>query len=142
MLCDKHIVKMPLESAQLLCSPYPKGTAPYRRTHYGHPCAVWVRDSLDNYLWLVKHGLALCDEFNFRYKKEHKCREVINWCSNNRSALNLPEKGLTPFVLVMKDEYKKEDAVASYRAFYNMVKSRFAKWEKGRGVPEWYSRAT
>jgi len=71
MLCGKHVVKMPLESAQLLCSPYPKGAAPYRRTHYNHPCAVWARESLGNYLWLVEHGLALCDEFNSRYKKKN-----------------------------------------------------------------------
>jgi len=42
--------------------------------------------------------------------------------------------------MVMKDEYKKEDAMASYRNFYDVVKSRFAKWEKGRPAPEWYLR--
>ena len=33
-LVDKHVVKMPLETAQLLCSAFPQGAAPYRRNHY------------------------------------------------------------------------------------------------------------
>ena len=48
--CDKHVVKMVLETAQLLCSAHE--TAPYKRTHYNHPCAIWTRSSLSNYMWL------------------------------------------------------------------------------------------
>ena len=61
--CNKHVVKMVTETAQLLCSVYPKGVAPYKRTHYNHPCAVWARTSLENYLWLLEHGEALGLEY-------------------------------------------------------------------------------
>ena len=37
---DKHIVKMPLETAQMLCAAYPVGVAPYKKTHYNHPSTV------------------------------------------------------------------------------------------------------
>lgn len=76
MQCDRHVVKMPLETAQLLCSAYPNDNAPYKRTHYNHPCSIWARKSENNYLWPIEHGLALCLEYNFRYGKNHKSREV------------------------------------------------------------------
>ena len=60
MACDKHVVKMILESAQMLCSVQPEGTAPYKRSFYNHPCTKWVRESDANYDWLIEHGLALC----------------------------------------------------------------------------------
>ena len=43
--CDKHVVKMILESAQMLCAVHPEGTAPYKRSFYNHPCTKWVRES-------------------------------------------------------------------------------------------------
>ena len=69
MQCDKHVVKMPLETAQILCSAFEPGTAPYKRTHYNHPCSVWGRESKVNYKWLIEHGLALSDEYTYRYGK-------------------------------------------------------------------------
>ena len=55
MQCDKHVVKMLLESAQMLCSPFEPGSAPYRRSHYNHPCSKWARESSSNYQWLWDH---------------------------------------------------------------------------------------
>ena len=78
--CDKHVVKMILESAQMLCSVQPEGTAPYKRTHYNHPCTKWVRESSRNYEWLLIHAYALCDEYTRRYDKVHKTQAVIEWC--------------------------------------------------------------
>ena len=67
-LCDKHVVKMPLETAQMLCSAFdPLDLAPYKRVHYNHPCTQWARQSEANFDWLVTHGLALCAEYTKRY---------------------------------------------------------------------------
>ena len=60
--CDKHVIKMCLETAQMLCSIFEPGIAPYKRTHYNHPCSKWIRESKDNYKWLIKHDKALCRE--------------------------------------------------------------------------------
>lgn len=136
--CDKHVVKMVLETAQLLCSPFDKGAAPYRRTHYNHPCSKWVRESQDNYEWLIRHGLALASEYNFRYDKFHKSLEVIKWCGLNGGVLKLPKVGLTPFAQAMPDECKNTlDVVDAYRTYYREHKARIAKWTK-RAVPEWF----
>ena len=135
--CDKHVVKMILESAQMLCSVHPEGTAPYKRGFYNHPCTRWVRESSDNYEWLIQHAYALCDEYSVRYGKIHKSEEVIEWCDTNRP--ELPEIGMTPFAQAMPEEYKNDDAVEAYRAYYLGEKTAFAEW-KNDNVPFWYHK--
>ena len=63
-LCDTHVVKMPLESVQLLCSPFEPGEAPYKRTHYNHPCAKWVRESQQQYEWLLEYTYQIFREYS------------------------------------------------------------------------------
>ena len=138
--CDKHVVKMILESAQMLCAIYPPGDAPYRRAFYNHPCTKWVRESADNYQWLLVHALALCDEYTSRYGKVHKSQDIIRWCGDNMGALNLPDIGLTAFAQAMPDECKNQDAVVAYRTYYKEHKARFAKWTN-RDIPRWFKQA-
>lgn len=144
MQCDKHVVKMTLESTQMLSNAYPETIAPYGRTHYNHPCSKWVRSSLANYLWLIKHALALCDEYEYRYVRVHECRKVILWCERMLDKMvpytfKMPYDALTEFVLAMPDEFKCEDPVESYRAYYMGSRIRkFAKWTR-RKRPSWYS---
>ena len=137
--CDKHVVKMILESAQMLCAVHPEGTAPYKRSFYNHPCTKWVRESARNYEWLLLHAYALCDEYTRRYGKVHKTEEVVEWCDNNRP--ELPNIGLTKQPTCMPDYCKTESVVESYRNYYINEKSEFAKWKDGN-VPSWYSGAS
>lgn len=71
---DKHVVKMILETAQLLCGAHHViGTTdniPYKLSHKNHPCSIWVRESLTNYLYLCELGLELCYEYTYRYGKD------------------------------------------------------------------------
>ncbi len=138
MQCDKHIVKMPLETAQLLCSAFPSGSAPYKLTHLNHPCSVWCRKSVENYTWLIEHGLALCDEYTFRYGRTHKSRDVILWCKNNIGKIQFPQKGKTNYVLCFDDQHKVGNAVQSYRAYYKHEKIKIARWRKSRAAPNWF----
>jgi hypothetical protein len=138
MHCNKHIVKMPLEVAQMLCSAFNQGDAPYRRTHYNHPCSKWARESKQNYLWLIQHGYALCVEYTARYNKHHKSEDIIKWCALNIDKLNLPDIGLTEFAKAMPDECKVSNVVLSYRKYYLMYKKDFAVWPAGK-TPEWWS---
>lgn len=137
MQCDKHIVKMPLETAQLLCTPFSK--APYKRTHYNHPCALWCRQSLSNYKWLIQHGQALCEEYNYRYGREHKSKKVILWCQKNIKKIKFPKRKKTNFALCFDDQYHVGNAVQSYRAYYKFKKNKIAKWNKNRSMPRWFS---
>jgi hypothetical protein len=136
--CDKHVVKMILETAQLLCSAHwmTGGEAHYRLTHKNHPCSKWARESLNNYKWLAVHGRALCHEYTKRYNKVHKTQEVIYWCENNLP--NIPSNGLTEFPLAMPDDVKTPgDPVKSYRDYYRKYKKDIVKWNHSE-KPEWY----
>ena len=91
-LPDKHIVKMPLETCQMLSiiysdwyygvgKLYKSDGTPYRTAHGAfrkHPCTIWAADSQYNLAWLIMHGLALCEEYTLRYHKVHTCQDVIH----------------------------------------------------------------
>jgi hypothetical protein len=122
--CDKHVVKMILETAQLLYSAHwelaptgiPEGA--YRKTHVNHPCAIWVRESLSNYRWLADLGYWLCREYRYRYgDKTHKTEAHILWLRANPPA-GLVDIGATPPRQAMPDEYKHPDPVVAYRIYY------------------------
>ena len=127
---DKHVVKMPLETAQILstiCG------GPYRPTHRNHPCTVWARQSKDNYHWLVQLGFELCKEYSRRYSKRHKCKDVIEQLKFAPDFI--PDGERTPFVQAMPDECKRDNAVEAYKTYYRLHKRSIASW-KNRDVPE------
>jgi hypothetical protein len=135
---DKHVVKMILETAQLLCGVHwvIGNEAPYKLSHKNHPCSIWVRSSLENYLWLCELGLELCIEYEYRYGKKHKTYDVIMWCILNKP--NISDVEFTTPPLAMPDHCKIENnPIKSYRNYYMIEKSSFCKW-KGRDVPNWY----
>jgi hypothetical protein len=123
--CDKHVVKMIIETAQLLYSAHwvlnPEGLNEnsYKLAHKNHPCAIWVRTSLTNYMWLASLGWWLCKEYQYRYgeQKVHKTEAHIVWLLNNppKSILFI---GLTPPMLAMPDEYKQDDPILAYQTYY------------------------
>lgn len=138
MLCDKHVGKMIIESAQMLCTAHHECNekcckAPYKKTHVNHPCSIWVRKSRGNYKWLVEHATEMCEEFKKRYGKEHKSCKVVKWCAKNLPSIK--NKKRTAFALAMPEKYKNKNAVKAYRNFYLGEKMRFAKWKCGE--PEW-----
>jgi hypothetical protein len=103
--------------------------------HKNHPCSIWCRASLTNYLYLCELGLELSKEYTFRYGKHHKSTDVIQWCLNNLP--NIPDIGFTPPALAMPDQYKVDDFVQSYRNYYIGEKKGFATW-KNREIPYWF----
>ncbi len=133
--CDKHIVKMPLECAQMLCTAIALngGHTRYKPTHKNHPCTVWTRDSRQHFDWLVEHGLGLCWEYTARYGKIHACQEVIEATRLQRSCIE--DNGWSTQPQCMPDQYKTDDVVQAYRDFYIGEKG-FAKWK--RNQPTWW----
>ena len=130
---DKHVVKMILESAQLLCGVHHMveentDEVPYRLSHKNHPCSIWARGNISNYLWLCELGLELCKEYSYRYGKRHKSQDVIEWCLTNPPSL--PEEDFTEPPKAMPEEYKVNDVVQSYRNYYIGDKKYFSKWKK------------
>lgn len=164
--CDKHVVKMIVESAQMLSTahrmldgiierrPSKSGKTTvnyyklederedivYKAVHFNHPCSIWTRESCVNYMWHYNHFKALCNEYTYRYGKVHstdtKLREILRNKPNN-----IPhENHMTPFKLAMKSnpECMFKDAVKSYRAFYQTKQERFKMEWTNRERPEWF----
>ena len=134
---DKHVVKMILETAQLLCGVHwvSGGEAPYKLSHKNHPCSIWARESLSNYLLLCELGLELCEEYTHRYNKRHKSQQIIEWCLTNKP--NISDVGFSKPPKAMPDEYKVDSVIQSYRNYYIGAKREFVSW-KNRKKPEWF----
>ena len=139
-LCDKHIPKMLLESAQILSTVSGKlgGPTPYKPTHEHHPCVIWAAQTYENWFWLAMHAMALCREYTFRFGKVHASQAIIVEMVHKGS---IPETGsMTPFIQAMPEQYHKQDAVDAYRSYYLGEKAKFAKWKHGRQSPEWWDK--
>lgn len=166
--CDKHVVKMVVESAQMLSTahrmldgqvelrPSKSGkrmvkhyilddhreNVLYKAVHYNHPCTQWTMESIYNYRWHWVHFAALCDEYTYRYGKVHatdaKLRKPLEKIPNK-----IPVTRMTDFRLAMKSnpECIFEDAVQSYRAFYQTKQERFNMAWTNREMPEWFNYA-
>ena len=139
---DKHVVKMILETAQLLCgvhhvTAHDSAHVPYKLSHKNHPCSIWCRESLSNYLYLCELGLELCKEYTYRYGKRHKSQDVIEWCLINKP--NIPDIEFTDPAKAMPDEFKVDSVVESYRNYYMGAKFSLAAW-KNREKPFWFEK--
>jgi len=153
MLCDKHVVKMTLETTQIMLSIFHEHdwiSVPCKRSHHNHPCCRWSRESLVNWAWLLEYGRSLACEYAFRYKKDHKCMEVMEWAANRVDpALFLRSAGMTPPPLVINSnlgvhpillELFKTDPVSAHREAYKLkVAAIDARWDNGRGKPAFLS---
>lgn len=157
---DKHCVKMILEYAQLLSTAHrvldgtlivgvgktgrkqtkhvlsdERDSLLYKATHLNHPSAKWARHTKENYLWLYKLFLELCDEYTYRYGKVHLTDEKLRQLLKNPPK-NIPQGEFTPPWRAMPDDYKVDDTMQSYRNYYLGAKSNMFSW-KGREVPDW-----
>jgi hypothetical protein len=127
MMYNKHVVKMILESAQLLCTAHiisdgEAADVPYKATHKNHPSAIWARESVSNYIWLYDHMIALGNEYTRRYGKKHltilKCSGALCKAPNNITKVDL-----TPMPQCMPDQYKVPgNSVEAYWNYYEAEK--------------------
>lgn len=168
--CDKHVVKMIVESAQMLSTahrmldgtlerrasksgkttvkywtlPDERENTFYKAVHMNHPCTVWTMKSNNNYTWHWVHFAALCDEYTYRYGKVHATDRLLR---EKLKALprNIDVGYLTLWPLAMKSNPEcmfPNDPVKSYQLFYQTKQERFKMvWTK-RDVPEWFEVRT
>lgn len=143
--CDMHVNKMILEGAQLLAAAHwitdPEGTKDvpdiYRLTHKNHPDAVWVRSSINHYLYLMDLMDALNDEAQYRYG--HSKIHVSLDKAKSWPFPKLPDVPWTDPPKCVHDDFKGiPDTVAAYRAYYLRDKRPIVQWTK-RGPPEWWT---
>jgi hypothetical protein len=133
---DKHVVKMILESAQLLSTAVRLSgiDAGYKAAYKNHPCAIWTRQSLANWKWLYYLTEALNEEYKYRYNKKvnHKSYDVVQ----SLPLPNIEDIGVTQFAQAMPNCYKSYDPVQAYRNYYIGEKDHLFSWTK-RDVPYW-----
>ena len=164
-MTDKHVVKMILESAQLLCTAHrvldgrvkktvniasnrtktdyvffdEREKELYKATHINHPSSKWVREDRNNYYWLFEHFVALLKEYSFRYGKQHKCSKLVNMLmvspKNIKKDLSNLETTTPPNAM---DEVFiiSDNPIMNYRNYYKQGKKHLHKWTK-RERPEW-----
>mgnify|MGYP001414415363 FL=1 len=138
VLPDKHIVKMPLETCQMLSivaskkwgygfgdlprldgTPYKTEKGAFRN----HPCTIWAQQ---NWSWLIRHGLALCDEYTYRYGKTHSCEKTLL-----HAEMIFPFQYLrsvadhaTVFARAMPDQWKYDDTIDDITAYKRYIASK------------------
>lgn len=166
--CDKHVVKMILETGQMLCAAHWIGwqrslnigsglkrhellarmseeipahlLPPWKMTHVGHPCTQWAQKSVENYEWLLYLGVSLCREYTARYGRTHKAEHVYVWLTDHTPP-SFESAGLTPFAIAMPDDCKvSDDPVECYRQYYRVHKRYMAKWKTRE--PDWFSQTS
>ena len=144
MHCDKHVVKMLLETAQLLCtahrelddSNFADDAGLYKATHKNHPSAVWVRESRENYRWTHSLLVALCEEYTLRYYgKTHKTQRLGIVDSLHRCPDNILSVAFTDPPQCMPPEFHCDNPVDAYRNYYLGKKMHFAVWKLK--TPDW-----
>lgn len=162
-LCDKHLSKMQLETAQMICgtaglyadaqsvtdSTWPKQTL-YKQTHMRHPSAVWARATSSNMRWLLQHLDGMRIEWALRGHLPHKSNQVGavwgEWLLDNSL---LPDDALTNVPLCCPEQHwhgtvklvPVGQAVPVYRRYYLADKAYMAKWPEHR-TPGWWTSAT
>lgn len=161
-LGDKHVVKMIVESAQLLSTVHRikdgfqkdilsdsgrkkriwkledgRDSLFYAATHVGNRYVHWTGQSVSNYLWLVEHLFGLQQEYTSRYGKKHKTERTANFNFLIQSPpLNLKEWDWTDPPRIAKFHCQCDDFVDHYRHYYNTQKGHLHNW-KNRERPSW-----
>ena len=145
MLCDKHVPKMLLESAQMLSTAVQRHTGGlaflYKSAYPKHPMTIWVGTTKDNFKWALDNALWINNEYEYRFKKKHKSFRIIQNILKSNYAVDIPDGDMTTPPQCMPDEYKslRNLYVSAYRDYYKGEKEYFAKWEKGRSQTKWWN---
>jgi len=145
--CDKHVVKMILETGQMLSTAYQRHCGIdeqlYKPAYPKHPMTIWVGDSLGNYMWSMDLLGHLLNQYRLRYHNRiHKTGRILNnlICLNENIKDKFDVKNFTDPPLCMPDEYKTTiridednatdefDYIQSYKNYYVGEKKRFAKY--------------
>ena len=110
---------------------YKKDGTPYatkRGAFLSHPCTIWAAANQYNLAWLIRHGYALCHEYNLRYGKVHTCLDVISQAERiyHKSFDNLllsdASRKVTSFTRSMPESIKFDtsiDTITAYKQYLN-----------------------
>jgi len=137
--CNKHVVKMILESCQLLSTAHHilGSGGPLKLTHTNHSAARWARESTSNYDWLYNLAVELCIEYTFRYNKNHKYETCGVLDSLQHHPFMLMKGPMTSRPLIMPTIYWQDDVIQAYRNYYFFDKQEILNYKR-RDAPHWF----
>ncbi len=148
--CDKHVVKIPIEIAQILSKihhilqtniDFSKIYANSKVVKESLGPYVWTLSSLENYIWTCQLGINLIHEYKYRFNKDsHKTEEVLKYLMENPPPLE--SKGITPFKMTNKYDmfqYVSTNPITNSRYNYSEMKCMNDKWTK-REKPKWFDK--
>lgn len=144
---DSHCTKIITEAVQILSTNYhilSSGKVEpflFKPTHANHPCTIWARECYENFMWVVHYGIALHNEYKFRYGKNKYLKEwqILNFCFANPPELPWNDGLTTPFKMALPDDCRISDnPVECYRKYYNTHKRHL--FFKKDGTPRWTNR--
>lgn len=163
-LDDKRVIKMILESAQMLCTAlnehgaldkvkigetktgkskydyYFKNTSikAYKPTHTNHPSNIWCRENRMNYGWLLMHMKALADEYEYRMGRKHA--SLYMYDELVKGAQHIPNGNLTPIANCAA----RQDMGINYKHIKNVQQAYklylVDRWATDKLTPKWTKR--
>ena len=145
MHCNKHVIKMILESAQMLSAAHHiAGEGDYKdqlykMTHRNHPCTEWAYVASGNYIWLFNLFRALLDEYEYRYGRVHESSKLVPLLEKKPKWIS--DSVRSPFRIAISNDYdisNRENAVEAYREYYKLKSQQMTmEWPPER-VPDWW----
>tara|TARA_R100000995_G_C3433440_1_gene99653 strand:- start:162 stop:653 length:492 start_codon:yes stop_codon:yes gene_type:complete len=145
-LCDQHVVKMPLEEAQMLCTTlwhhapdYAEQKGLYKPVHQKHPCTLWAMENRANYVWAFSLYKAMLFEYYSRYMKKHGASKHFQSLWEGRFHVPCGQRTAHPQCFSGHDDLKTDEfmPIEAYRKFYIVDKARFARY-KYTEKPKWF----
>jgi|TARA_R100000479_G_scaffold72514_1_gene35121 hypothetical protein len=169
-MLDKHIVKMPTETCQMLHTNVlyfdyiehygeEPTLAQVKQFHrdinsklmkpamLNHPSTIWARQNPHNTRWLYEHGKALCEEYTYRYGKVHGSQSRIL-----DIAYTIDEDSnwsfATPVTIAMDDKYRlvKDNRIPDWDFVINSYRHYYlqGKWRfaewRANRMPTWWPK--
>jgi len=169
-MLDKHIVKMPTETCQMLHTNVlyfdyiehygeEPTLAQVKQFHrdinsklmkpamLNHPSTIWARQNPHNTRWLYEHGKALCEEYTYRYGKVHGSQSRIL-----DIAYTIDEDSnwsfATPVTIAMDDKYRlvKDNRIPDWDFVINSYRHYYleGKWKfaewRANRMPAWWPK--
>lgn len=151
-LCNVHVNKMIIESAQMLSTAHHvldnkdaiKGIM--KPTHVNHPSNVWVRASKENYEWLLSHLIELLKIFEMRSGKIHACVMRIPFLVNLPDCISTRQFTEPP--RAMPDHLKNDVTITTEEAYRLYLCEKYTEWQQRErpmrvvffhDEPTWYS---
>ena len=141
-LCDQHVVKMPLEECQMLCTSirhhapqYAEEHNLYKSVHQKHPCTLWAMETRSNFAFAYMLYVEMLNEYTNRYKKIHGASKHKQAIYNAITLIPKGDMTQHPQCFSGHDDLKTNEFFP-YRKFYNVDKLRFAKYNY-TSKPNW-----